>query len=44
MELVVGDEVESPGELGNPGGVGGGHASTANRTEPERMKITQPTG
>src|SRR5262249_41896983 len=30
--LVVGNEVKTPGELGNPSGVGGGHATTANET------------
>src|SRR5262249_30310592 len=32
MELVVGNKFESPGELGDPGGVGGGHAVTAIET------------
>src|SRR5262249_17320565 len=32
VKLIVGNEVKTPGELGNPGGVGGGHATTANET------------
>src|SRR5262249_27225140 len=38
-ELVVGNQVEAPGHLGDPGSVGYGHASTAGNSRPGRQRL-----